>query len=69
MSLTRKHIGSLIKKQRLNKKLTQHELAQMVGTDRQYIWNIENGRVNITLDYLDLIILKLDCKQNDFFIS
>ena len=60
-------IGLLIKKQRLIKQLTQQELADLMIVDRQYIWKIENGRINLTLDYLDKIILKLNCTYKDFF--
>ena len=34
----------------------------MLGTDRQYVWNIENGKINLSLDYLDSIIIKLKCR-------
>lgn len=52
---------------RKQKGMTLQDLADGIGADRQYIWNIENGKVNITLDYLDKIIEMLDCNQNDFF--
>jgi transcriptional regulator with XRE-family HTH domain len=63
----KQHIGKIIKQHRVKQKLTQQELAALIGVDRQYIWNIENGRVNISLDYLDDIITKLKCTHNDFF--
>ena len=47
--------------------MTLQELADGIDADRQYVWNIENGKVNITLDYLDKIIEKLGCNQDDFF--
>lgn len=63
----KRHIGNLIKQQRIKKNLSQQDLAVMIGVDRQYIWNIENGRVNISLDYLDNIIKELKCSHCDFF--
>lgn len=66
-STAKKHIGGLIKQHRIKNKLTLHDLAIMLDTDRQYVWNIENGRINISLDYLDDIITKLKCTHTDFF--
>jgi transcriptional regulator with XRE-family HTH domain len=63
----KQHIGQLIKQHRLMQELTQQELGAMVGVDRQYIWNLENGRINFGIDYLDDIILKLKCTNKDFF--
>ncbi len=65
----KQHIGQLIKQHRLIRELTQQELGAMIGVDRQYIWNVENGKINISLDYLDDIILKLKCTNKDFFIA
>jgi transcriptional regulator with XRE-family HTH domain len=62
-------IGQLIKKYRLSKQLSQQQLADLLVTDRQYVWKLENGRINLTLEYLDKIILKLNCTHNDFFKS
>ncbi len=64
---TRKIIGNLIKKHRTAKDLTLQELATAMDADRQYIWKIENGHINITIDYLEKIISKLKCTHNDFF--
>jgi len=43
-------VGSLIKLEREKQNLTQTELAQAVGKDRQYLYKIESGKVtpNIT---------------------
>jgi transcriptional regulator with XRE-family HTH domain len=62
-------IGQLVKKYRLSKQLSQQQLADLLVTDRQYVWKLENGRINVTLEYLDKIILKLKCTHNDFFKS
>jgi len=67
MNTSREIIGRKIKFQRKKKNLTQQELADLLQVDRQYVWRLENGKINMTLDYLDKIILKLNCKQEDFF--
>ena len=63
----KQHIGKLIKQHRLEQKLTQQELATLIGVDRQYIWNLENGRINFSINYLEDIIIKLKCTNKDFF--
>ena len=47
---TPKLICKLIREQRLKQKITQTELAEAVGKDRQYMYKIESGKVtpNIT---------------------
>jgi len=61
-------VGKRIKFLRKQNNMTLQQLADLIEVDRQYIWNIENGEVNLTLDYLDKIIDKLGCKQKDFLI-
>lgn len=63
----KKLIGELVRSQRLKKQITQQELATLLNVDRQYVWKIENGRINLTLEYLDKIIFKLNCSNSDFF--
>lgn len=46
--------------------MTQQQLADLIGSDRQYVWNIENGKVNLTLDYIDKIAKALQVSQNEF---
>jgi len=60
-------IGRRIKFLRKQNNMTLQQLADLINADRQYIWNIENGDVNLTLDYLDKILDKLGCKHEDFF--
>jgi transcriptional regulator with XRE-family HTH domain len=48
-------IGSLIKKMRANKKLTQEELAKRLNLSRITIQNIERGN-NFTIDTCLLIL-------------
>lgn len=64
---SRKIIGRMIKIRREEKKITQSELAGLLHIDRQYVWRIENGVINLTMDYLDKIIDVLGCSPKDFF--
>lgn len=57
----------MLKQQRLKSGLTLNELAEKLNTDRQYIWNIENGKINMSLDYLDKILQVLDCSPTEFY--
>ena len=65
---SREIIGSMIKHRRKEKRLTQQQLANLLEIDRQYVWRLENGKVNLTMDYLDTVIQKLDCTQADFIL-
>jgi len=54
---TTKHfIGLLIRQHRIKMQLTQEEFGKLIDVDRQYISKIENGKINLTLDYLHRII-------------
>jgi len=66
---TKKIIGKRIKILRTQKNLTLQELANKINADRQYLWNIESGEINLTLDYLDKIIKALDVSQTEFINS
>lgn len=63
---SRQFIGKKTKQLREERNLTLEELADLLGTDRQHIWNIEAGRKNITLDYLDKIAEALKVSQSEF---
>ena len=63
---TKQLIGQRIKFFREKNNLTLEELADLLGTERQYIWKVEKGMKNIRLDNLDKIISALKCKQEDF---
>ena len=67
MSSSKKIIGRIIKHQRKKIGLTLQEFANRLEVDRQYIWKLENGKKNISSDYLDKVIEKLGCKHEDFF--
>ncbi len=45
-------IGELLKKERLEAKLTQEELADKIGAKKSYISRIENGKSDIQLSTL-----------------
>ena len=40
--------------------MTQSELAKRLDTSQQYISNLENGRVNMSADFLIALIAALD---------
>ena len=66
---TRHFIAGLIRGHRIKKDITQQELAYALNADRQYIWKIERGRVNLTMDYLGKILVSLECTPEEFFDS
>lgn len=50
-----KKLGQKIKKTRIDKKLTQMDLAALINKDQQSIQRLEAGRVNPTYFFLFLI--------------
>lgn len=66
MTTSKEIIGRILKRQREQRNLSLQELADLLGVDRQYIWRLENGRINMTMDYLDKIIDRLKSKHEDF---
>lgn len=67
MQNSKQILGTMLKQQRLKSGLTLNELAIKMGTDRQYIWNIENGKVNMSLDYIDKMLTELKISPREFF--
>jgi len=63
----KKDLGSLIKKMRVKRKLTQEALAQSLNLSRITIQNIERGK-NFTIDTYLLILQHFDeiASLNDF---
>ena len=59
-------IGQRIKFFREKNNLTQQELADLMGIERQYVSKLETGKISMSLDYLDRIISALKCKHEDF---
>ena len=60
-------MGRIIRKVRKKNKLTLQQLADEMQTDRQYIWKVEQGKINIPADTLDVFIKKLDSNYAEFF--
>jgi len=46
-------LGQNLKKIRIQKKMSQGDIARTLGVDRGYISNIENGKKNPTLATID----------------
>ncbi len=67
MATSRNILGLQIKLLREKQGLSQQALSEKMGVDRQYIWKMENGRINISADYIDKVIKNLECKHSDFF--
>jgi transcriptional regulator with XRE-family HTH domain len=59
----------MIKRLRIRRGFTQMELAAGLNTDRQYISKIENGKINMSLDYLDKVLKQLGSNPKDFFLQ
>ena len=58
-------IGQRIKELRLSKGLSQSELANLCGKDRQSYQRVELGRINPTIWYLQHIATALDVELKD----
>ncbi|WP_411684428.1 helix-turn-helix domain-containing protein [Acinetobacter indicus] len=58
-------IGQLIRKKRIEKKITQEALALQCGIDRSYIGRIERGEVNLTVEKLYEIALALESSPKE----
>lgn len=65
MSELSTEIGRLLRKKRVEKKITQEALALQCGIDRSYLGRIERGEVNITvLKLYELAsVLQIDAKE------
>lgn len=60
-------IGERIKNIRKEKKITQTELAQLTGKDRQYVYKIEKGIVTPNVVTITLLALAMGVNVTDFF--
>jgi transcriptional regulator with XRE-family HTH domain len=60
-------IGNQVKKFRKKKKLSQTELAVMIGKDRQYLYKIEKGKVTSNVFTIALIASALEITMADLF--
>jgi len=64
-----KKFGSKVKKFRLDKNLSQEELAHKANLHRTYIGMIERGEKNITLLNIEKVTKALQIKIEDLFIT
>ncbi len=69
MNSSKKIVGKIINNQRKKKGLTLKATGDKLGVDKQYVWKLENGKINMSLNYIDKLIKKLGCRHEDFFNS
>jgi len=62
---TKEYIGIKIKKLRLSKNYSQHELSEKVSFSRSNLSNLESGRFNITISALQEFCEVFNCKSSD----
>lgn len=62
-----KLVGEQIVIFRKLRNLTQTELAEMVGKDRQYLYKIEKGRVTPNITTLTIIAMALEVPLSKLF--
>ncbi len=65
----RKKFGERIKSERLNKGLSQEQLAELAEIDRTYIGGVERGERNISLVNIEKLSKALGKKLSDIFIG
>lgn len=51
----RQILSNNIKKLRTQKKLSREELSLVLGVDNSYISKLEKGKINITLDKIEML--------------
>jgi transcriptional regulator with XRE-family HTH domain len=61
-----KQLGLLIRKKRIEKGLTQLELADKMNLDYQYISRIERGLISPTVYWMKNLCEALDIKSSSF---
>jgi putative transcriptional regulator len=60
-------IGTKIKERRQKRELQQIDLAEALGVDQAYISKIENGKINLSIEYLTDIAEMLGVTLKYFF--
>jgi len=60
-------VGDRIMMLRKARKLSQTELAESAGKDRQYLYKIEKGRVNPSITTLAIIAKALEVSLSELF--
>lgn len=66
-ALIPKEIGNRVKLFRIEKGLTQTQLAQLVGKDRQYLYKIEKGVVTPNVVTISILAITLEVPLSEFF--
>ena len=54
---------------RLEENLTQEQLAEKLGVDKQMIYRIESGKIRLSTDFLQKICQTLDVSADYFFLQ
>lgn len=67
MESSKEYLGSRIKELRLKKKLTQAQLAELVGIDPKHLSRIEGGKNYPSLDTLEKLAYSLNIQICDLF--
>lgn len=62
-----KKFGKRVKQLRMEKKLSQEDLAIDANVDRGYLSSLENGKSNITIENMQKILSALTVTFNEFF--
>ncbi|MBV1777452.1 helix-turn-helix domain-containing protein [Burkholderiaceae bacterium DAT-1] len=57
--------GGIMRQHRVQKGISQDELALMTDIDRSYVGRIERGEVNITLEKVYRLARALECNVSD----
>lgn len=65
--LLQKKVGKRIKAIRVEKKITQQDLADLCGYDISNMSRLEAGRANATLSTLDIVSKALGVEPVEFF--
>ena len=60
-------IGKRIREEREKQKITQTELAQAVGKDRQYLYKIETGKVTPNISTITILAEALAIPSFELF--
>ena len=60
-----KKLGENLKKMRIKKDISQIELARILGVDRSFVSNIENGKNNPTLSTITSLAKALGVSTNE----
>ena len=67
MSERAKRVGERIKAMRMQRCMSQSEVAKMIGISQAHLSNIECGRSNITLENLFALQDCFEVRMEDFF--